>query len=620
MSESLPERYSNLIEQIVQLTLKGNIRSKEQVYQMLVQEIEPDSGDVFETTLRDRVTQTQQQANDKSNELKQAKAMRAMRALQTIEGEWKRWQAENQTRGAIASAVHQIIQAEPGDRLFAFLRVSDPNHPQSLNADQLRQLANTLQQQPISNPDTKQELIQIADGIDRGLHSWSALQPHLVSWIYSPEQMGFGSTSRRSRPWELWSKQAVGSVPKSFFVAMNQDQSAIEWAETQSETLLDDWIEFAIVLQTLQRGLISWAENLIYSSKLGSSLSTSVFLTFAIIWSLLANGFARSTYLNSINRDRFSEASFRITLQGLRVFAQRDYFPLYGTFFASFTGTYFREAMNYLSEPLKRAEGTQEQARILTLLGSSQRLAGVFDAAKDLHTTARDIAQEAGDRKCEIANLNHLSRIAIDEKNYAEAIHYSQRALMLSRQSGDRMGEANALANLGYSEVFQAQQLESSSDVYETAISYLEQGLALSENLGDLQSQALCSISLGNAYIALSEPEKALTHLEVGSQSAANSGDRYLQALSFAAIAEALYQLQTYDKAIFAAAIAMYQLEQMGSNDWRPSAGLLTILRGQLGDRFSQILQDQRSRFIQEIGVDGFDYLFELLDRYTQNG
>lgn len=616
MSDSLPERYSNLIEQIIQLTLKGNIRSKEQVYQMLVQEIEPDSGEIFETTLRDRVTQTQQQANDKSNELKQAKAMRALRALQTIEGEWKRWQAENQTRGAIAAAVHQMIQADQGDRLLAFLKVSDPNYPQSLNADQLRQLANTLKQQPISNPETKQELIQFADGMTRGLQSWNALQPHLVSWIYSPEQMGFGGTSARVRPWELWSKQAIGTLPKSFFAAMNQEQSAIEWAEMQSELMIDDWIELAIVLQTLQRGLISWAENQIYSSKLGSSIATSIFLTFAIIWAQLASGFSSSTFLNSMNRDRYSEGAFRVTLQGLRVFAQRDYFPLYGTFFASFTGTYFREAMNYLGEPLKRAEGTQEQARILTLLGSSQRVFGAFDAAKELHTTARDIAQEAGDRKCEIANLNHLSRIYVNEKNYAEAINYAQRALILSRQSGDRMGEANALANLGYSEVFQAQQLESSSDVYETAIAYLEQGLALSETLGDLQSQALCSISLGSAYVALSEPEKAIMYLEAGSRSAANSGDRYLQSISFAGIAEALYQRQIYDKAIFAAAIAMYQLEQMGSNDWRQPAGLLIILRGHLGDRFPQTLHDLRPNFLPEIGADGYDYLFELLDRY----
>ncbi len=613
--DALSDRYATLIEQIVQLTLKGNIRSKEQVYQMLVREIEPDSGEVFEACLQNRVTATQAQANDKTNELKQAKAVRGLRALQTIESEWKRWQTENQARSAISSAVFQILQAEPGDRLLAFLKISDPNDPQSLNADQLKQFATTLRQQPVSAPETKEELTQIADGILRGLQSWNTLQPNLVSWIYNPEQLGFGGTSSGVRPWELWSKQAIGVELKSLFEALNQEQSIVEWAE-QIEMTLSDWIELAIVLSTLQRALVSWAENQSYSSKIGVSLAISVFLTFALVWSQLANGFAQASRLNSTNRMRFSEASFRVTLQSLRSFAQRDYFPLYGMIFASFTGAYFRDAMTYLAQPLKQAQGTQEQARILTLIGSAQRAMGLFDVAKDIHTTARDIAAQAGDRRCEIANLNHLSRTYVNEKNYTEAINQAQRALILSRQTGDRMGEANALANLGYSEVFQAQQLESDSDAYEIAIGYLEQGFALSERLGDRQSQALCAISLGSAQIALSEPQKALTYLTTGSEAAAESGDRYLHSICLMNFGEAFYQLRDFDKAIFATAYAMYRLEQMGSEDWRSCAGLLVVMRGQLGDRFDPLLQQNRPAIIREIGVDGFDYIGELLDRY----
>ncbi len=616
---SLGDRYSDLIEQIIQLTLKGKIRSKEQVYQMLEQEIEPDSGEIFDVRFRDRLLKTQIQANDKSDELKQAKAMRIMRALQTIEGEWKRWQAENQNKSAIATSVRQLNQADPSDRILIFLTLSDPNHPDSLNSDQLKQLATTLRQQPISNAETQQELTQLSDGIIRGFRSWHTLQPHLISWIYNPEQLGFGSSSRGVRPWELWANQAIGAVPKSFFAALNQEQSASQWAESQSEMTLADWVELSIVVQTLQRGLVSWAENQSYSSKIGTSLSVSIFLTFALIWSELASGFARSSWLNSVNRSRFSEASFRVTLQILRIFAQRDYFPLYGTIYTSFTGAYFRDAMNYLSEPLKRTEGTQEKARILTLIGSTQRVLGALETAKEIHTTAKEIAQEAGDRRCEIANLNHLSRISINQKNYAEAIGSSQRALIFSRQSGDRMGEANALANLGYAEVFQAQLLEADPDAYELAIGYLEQGLALSEKLGDLQSQALCSISLGSAYVALNDSDRAFKYLEQGSDAAAESGDRYLHALCLSYFGEAFYQRQDTEKAILASAIAMYKLEQMGTTDWRTPAGLITILRGQLGERFDQVWQAQRSSLIAEIGVDGFDYLRELLDRYRQS-
>lgn len=620
MSDSaLGDRYSNLIEQIIQMTLKGNIRSKEQVYQLLAQEIEPDSGEIFEVKFRDRYMQTETQANDKSDELKQAKAMRAMRALKTIDGEWNRWQSENRNRSAIATSVRRLNQADKSDRLLIFLALSDPNQPNSLNADQLKQVALTLRQQPISDPETQQELAQLSEGILRGFKSWDILQPHLVSWIYDPEQLGFEGASRGINPWEVWAKQPVGSRLQSFFAVLDRNDAVRFWAQDQTDLAVADWVELSIVVQTLQRGLVNWAENQSYSSKAGRNLCVSLFLTFALIWSELANGFAQSSALNSLNRSRFSDASFRVTLQILRLFAQRDYFPLYGTIYSPFTGGHFREAMNYLSEPLKQAEGTQEKARILTLIGAAQRVYGAFDLAKEIHDLAKDIAQEAGDYKCEIANLNHLSRISINQKQYAEAISTSQRALILSRQKGDRMGEANALANLGYAEVFQAQLLESDPDAYELAIGYLEQGLALSEKLKDFQSQALCALSLGSAYVTLNDIDEALKYLEKASYAAADAGDRYLHALCLVNFGEAFYQEKDYSKVVFASTIAMYKLEQMGTTDWRSPAGLLTILQGQLGERFDQIMEEQRSRLIVEIGVDGFDYLTELLDRYRQS-
>ena len=617
MSETSPlhDRYLELIDQIVQLTLKGNIRSKEQVYQMLLQEAEPGTGEDFEQCLRDRFATTQQQVDDPINEAKQAKATRSLRALQTIRGEWDRWQTQNRSREAIVTALHQITQADSAQRLLAFLKFTDPNHPQRLAPDQLKQLAAMLRQ-PISDPAIQEEMRQLAEGISCGLESWQHLQDHLVSWIYDPDRLGFGGSLGQNNPWATWAKQSIGAVPKSLFQALYEQQSGSDWAESQTEVTLASWVELAIVLQAIEHGLVNWAENLIYNSKTGAKLSIEIFLTFGVIWSQLANGFSRSTSLNSLNRDRYTEAASRITLQGLRVFSQRDYFPLYGTVFASFTGGYFRDAMSYLSEPLKHAEGTQEKARILTLLASSQRARGPLNLAKEMHSTAREIANEAGDRPCEIANLNHLSRIGVIEKAYAEAISYSQRALILSRQSGDRMGEANALANLGYGEVFQAQQLESAPEVYETAIAYLEQGLELSERLGDGQSRALCYTSLGNAYVTLGEPQKALKFLESGIQASEFSGDLYIQAINLAHFAEAFYQLEDFSKAVLSASLAMYKLEQMGSNDWRQTAGLLTILQGRLGDSFQSVLEGQRSSILKAIGVDGYDYLPELLERY----
>lgn len=305
----------------------------------------------------------------------------------------------------------------------------------------------------------------------------------------------------------------------------------------------------------------------------------------------------------------------------LRAFAQREYFPLYGGVFASLSGNYLRDALNYLDEPLRRVEGTQEKARILTLLGYSLRAQGVYDRANTFHQQALEIARDAGDRICEIANLNHLSRMCVAQQNYESAISYSQRALMFSRQTGDRLGEANALANLGFSEVFQAKQLaQVEPEVYESAIHYLEQGLQLSERLADRQSQSLCFSSLGIAHVVIEQPQKAIAYLEQGWQAAQFSGDLYLQGLNLAYLAEASYSLQNLDKAIYTGSLGAYLLEQIGSNDWRKPAGLLTILQGQIGvEAFQTLLGEQRPKIIAIIGVDGYDYIPQLLKKYRDS-
>ncbi|HEY9669390.1 MAG TPA: tetratricopeptide repeat protein, partial [Coleofasciculaceae cyanobacterium] len=313
-------------------------------------------------------------------------------------------------------------------------------------------------------------------------------------------------------------------------------------------------------------------------------------------------------------------------LQILRAFAQRAYFPLYGGVFASFSGEYLQDALNYLDEPLKQVEGTQEKARILTLLGYSQRILGQYERANSFHQEALEIARQAGDKPCEIANLNHQSRICVAQKNYTEAINYSQRALILSRSVGDRLGEANALANLGYSEVKKAQQLEEMEPtVYETAIEYLKQGFQLSEKLdasvwdsfASRQSQALACNSLGLAHIALQQPQAAIEYLHKGIEAAKFSGDLYLQGLNFTYLAEAYYSLQNLDQAIYMSCISMYFLERIGCKEWRQSAGLLIILQGQLGaEAFQNLLGQHRDEIVKNIGLDGYDHLPQLLEQY----
>ncbi|MBW4665509.1 MAG: tetratricopeptide repeat protein [Chroococcus sp. CMT-3BRIN-NPC107] len=609
---SLGNRYDSLIDRIVQTTLKGQISSKQQVYQLIRQEVEPGTGEIFERSLSQKIQSTQQQ-NSQTDELKQAKAMRSLRVLKTIQGEWERLQKDLAVSNTLNAALETILLAKESAVLEALLRVIDPNRNPALTLNQIQQLGTSLQKHAQST-DTNEA--QLGQGLIAGLASWQQLQDYLISWMYDrPEPLGFVGVPGQRGPWTVWAKQTNSPLMRSLFNTLALQQPVDEWISQQNDISLSAWVELAVTMQCLQQGLVAWFNKQAYDAKAGANLAFSTFLTFAAIWSQLANGLRRSS-----NFSNYLDSCFQITLQILRTFAQTKDFPLYGGIFALLSGDRLRSTLSYFDEPLRQVEGTQEKARILTLLGYSLQALGQLEPAKAFAQQAMEIAQTQGDVPCEIANLNHLSRVCVTQKDYESAINYSQRALILARQSGERLGEANALTNLGYSQVFQAQQLQSELEVYESAIQYLQQGLELSRRLGDLQSQALCCSSLGVAYLTLSQPQSAIPFLELALQSARISGDLYLQGQNFASLASAYYSIQNIEMAMSKGSLGMYLLEQIGSVQWRQAAGLLTILQGQIGEvAFQSLLKQSRAQIIQVIGVDGYDYLPQLLEQYQNS-
>ena len=595
------EHYLDLIDRIVDITLQGKIRSKAQVYKMLLEGVEAGTGEIFERCLNQRIEGTKAQLETK------LKATRILRALQTIEGEWQKWQQENQATATITTAINQIISASADELILTFTKIIDLNQNTPLTSNQLTKLAQGLKTKDSA------DYQQIATGITHGLQSFLVLEGDLVSWIYEGGR-DLGFAREKPNPWRVWAKKIDSPLPRQLFQTLAQNQSITDLVGISRHVELRAWVELAILMQYLQRGLVSWFDQQPYDAKFGKKLSYSTFLTFAVIWCELGKIFSTS-------RQELGEACFQLMLQILRSFAQRDDFPLYSGIFVSFDGEYLQNTLEYFSEPLKQVEGTQEKARILTLLGYSQRTLGRYQQANVFHQEALDIARQAQDQSCEIANLNHLSRTYVQQKEYGEAINYSQRALILARQTGDRLGEANALVNLGYSKVFSARQLEKmDTEGYDEAIRYLEQGVALAEKLSDIQSQSLGCNSLGIAYVILAQPTAAIASLEKGAKLAQISGDVYLQGLSFTYLAEAYYSIEDIGKTVYYGCLSMYLLNQIDSVEWRQAAGLMAIIQGQIGEEtFNNLLSQYRSPILSLIGVDGYDHIAELLKQYKQS-
>jgi tetratricopeptide (TPR) repeat protein len=605
-SNSLNTRYFELIDRLVEDTLNGKIASRAIVYKRLVKGIDRGTGEIFERCLSDRLATTRAELETK------LKATRILRALQTIEHQWQRWQQENQDTDAIAAASEGIVAAE--SQLLAFVKIIDSNQTKIFSREELEKLSHALKT-TVSNKDDRviQNLRQIATGISEGLNSCSLLEEDLISWMYEQSKSSLGFGEEKFGPWSLWAKKVHSPLPRQLFQTLAQNGSVAEFARSCSNAELVAWVELIVLLQYVQKGLINWFDRQAYDVKAGKKSSLSTFISFSMIWCELSKGF-------DLDKNELNQACFQLALQVLRSFAKREDFPLYGGIFISFSGQYLKNTLTYLDEPLRQVEATQEKARLLTLLAYSQRVLGHYDRASEFYQEALAIARTAEDRSCEIAALNHLSRICAEQKNYSEAIDYSQRALILSRQLGDRLGEANGLVNLGYAEIFSARQLERvDTDTYSLSTSYLERGLELAEKLKDIQSQALGYNSLGIAYVTLSQPATAITTLTKGIELAQLCGDVYLQGLSFVYLAEAYYSLEDKLNALFNACLGMYFLEQIDFREWRQPAGLIAILQGKMGEEeFKNLWQKIRTPIISAIGVDGYDHLPTLLEKYKQ--
>ncbi len=608
MAQPLSDQYFELIDQIVDKTLQGKIASTERVYIMLERGIESGTAEVWERCLAQRIEATKSQLD------KKLKATRILRALTTIETQYQRWQKAHQQQNDIADATETLLDSTVDQLVTNWIQIIDINQKQPLNRDKLQQFAQSLQSAStnLENVQLAQDCQQIATGIIAGLTSFSQLEDDLISWMYeSGRTIGFAR--EKPNPWRVWVKKVDNPLPKKLFQTLAEQEAIADLGGVTNNIELRGWVELAILLQYIQQGLVAWYDKQPYSAKFGKQLSYSTFLTFAVIWLELSQTFTTN--------NRFRDGCFQIMLQILRLFARRDDFPLYSGIFVSFSGEYLQNTLEYLSEPIQQIAGNQEKARILTLLGYSQRTLGRYQQALAFHQEALEIAREAQDQSCEIANLNHLSRTYVQQKDYETAINYSQRALILARQSGNRLGETNALVNLGYSKVFAARDLDTmDTEVYNEAIRYLEQGLQLAEKTEDLQTQSLVNNSLGIAYVILAQPTSAIAFLEKGVKLATMAQDVYLQGLSYSYLAEAYYSIEDLKNSIYHGCLGSYLLKQINSLEWRKSAGLITIIKGQLGDTsFDQLLSEMRSQIIAVIGVDGYDYIPQLLTEYLNN-
>jgi predicted ATPase/class 3 adenylate cyclase len=159
------------------------------------------------------------------------------------------------------------------------------------------------------------------------------------------------------------------------------------------------------------------------------------------------------------------------------------------------------QGADHLSEPEARA-----LIEALNGLGITHRQQGDFDQARACHERALTLSRQTGNRPGEARTLNDLGGLAFYQRHFAEAQIYHRQALEMRRTIGDRPGEGTSLYNL-------AMTTRDAND-YGQAQSALSEALAIVQATGNRWDELNVWNELGILYQEMGDLVQAQSCLE----------------------------------------------------------------------------------------------------------
>jgi tetratricopeptide (TPR) repeat protein len=160
-----------------------------------------------------------------------------------------------------------------------------------------------------------------------------------------------------------------------------------------------------------------------------------------------------------------------------------------------------------------------ELANIVFSLGEIHHSLYNFSQAINYYEQALALSRQVGDKAGEATTLNNIGGVynALGEKQ--QALAYYEQALALWRQVGDKAGEAATLNNIGrvYDDLGEKQQ----------ALAYYEQALPLRRQVGNKAGEANTLNNIGGVYDDLGEKQQALAYYEQALPLRRQVGDRW---------------------------------------------------------------------------------------------
>lgn len=171
---------------------------------------------------------------------------------------------------------------------------------------------------------------------------------------------------------------------------------------------------------------------------------------------------------------------------------------------------------------INQAEGTEVFSEALTGLGTVYRQQGAYPDAQMCYQQTLELSRQSGNKRGEAEALNNLGVIAFYQRNFAQALGYHQQALTIRRSIGDRTGEGISLMNL-------AQATRDAGD-YSQAERYLNAALAIQQAAANRWEEVNLWNDLGGLYYELGDLPTAQACLEQGLRLSREIGDEAGQA------------------------------------------------------------------------------------------
>ncbi|MCA2510829.1 MAG: tetratricopeptide repeat protein, partial [Microcystis sp. M60BS1] len=201
---------------------------------------------------------------------------------------------------------------------------------------------------------------------------------------------------------------------------------------------------------------------------------------------------------------------------------------------------YYQTLADYYLELVTVYQQQEEQtnwkyAASLTSLGNVYHSLGEYQKAIEFHQQSLAITREIGDREGEAASYNNLGNVYYSLGEYQKAIEFYQQSLAIKREIGDRGGEASSYGNLG--------NVYYSLGEYQKAIEFHQQSLAITREIGDRGGEAYSYMGLGNVYYSLGEYQKAIEFHQQSLAITREIGDRGGEAKSYMGLGNVYYSL-----------------------------------------------------------------------------